>query len=129
MQIFKTVQVPARASIGLLILRLLAGIALITHGYEKIQNPFAWMGPEATTPAFFQLMAAIAEFGGAIAWIFGLLTPLFSLLVACTMATAIYHHLFIFGGSFEMALLYFAIAALLFFVGPGRFSVDKKLFG
>ena len=40
----------------------LAGPAFILHGWPKIQNAFAWMGPE--TPAWLQALAAFAEFGG-----------------------------------------------------------------
>ena len=56
----------SRASLGLLALRLLAGIALMHHGWGKIQHPFGWMGPDAGTPAFLQALAALSEFGGGL---------------------------------------------------------------
>src|SRR5690349_2228601 len=34
----------SRASIGLLAIRLVAGLGIALHGFPKIQNPFGWMG-------------------------------------------------------------------------------------
>jgi hypothetical protein len=34
-------------SVGLLLLRLVVGVAFVLHGWPKIQNPFGWMGPES----------------------------------------------------------------------------------
>jgi len=56
------------ASIVLLLLRLVAGSAFILHGWQKVQNPVGWMGPESSIPGFFQFLAAISEFGGGIGW-------------------------------------------------------------
>lgn len=39
-------------SFALLFLRLIAGTAFIMHGWGKIQNPMAWMGPDAPVPGF-----------------------------------------------------------------------------
>ncbi len=61
----------SRASLGLLALRLLAGVALMHHGWSKIQNPFGWMGPTATVPGFLQALAALSEFGGGLALALG----------------------------------------------------------
>ena len=80
-------------SIGLLALRLVMGMAFVLHGWPKIQNPMGWMGPEATVPAFFQMLAAVAEFGGGMALIVGLITRLASLgiMTNMTVALAIVH--------------------------------------
>ena len=66
-------------SVGLLGLRLVMGAAFMFHGWPKIQNPLGWMGPEAPVPAILQALAALAEFGGGMALIVGLLTRLASL--------------------------------------------------
>ena len=81
-----------RVSVGLLILRLVAGLAFIFHGYGKITNPFGWMPAEAGVPGILQALAAVSEFGGGIAWMLGLLTPLASFGLACTMAVAVWMH-------------------------------------
>ncbi|MBI4115592.1 MAG: DoxX family protein [Candidatus Omnitrophica bacterium] len=128
----------AFASTALLLLRLIAGAAFVFHGWGKIQTPFGWMGPEATIPAFFQFLAAISEFGGGIAWIIGLLTPIASLGIGCTMTVAVHMHMLVrhdpfvnlTGGlSYEPALVYLGIAILFLVLGPGKFSLDKKIFG
>jgi putative oxidoreductase len=123
------------AAIGLLVLRVVAGLALMFHGYGKIQNPFGWMGPESWAPGFLQALAAVAEFGGGLALILGLLTPIACLGIMCVMLVAIFGvHVpkgdpFVGkGGSYELAALYFSIATALLCTGPGIFSVDAKLF-
>jgi putative oxidoreductase len=126
----------APASLGLLAVRLVAGAALILHGWPKIQNPLGWMPPQAGVHPALQAASAVAEFGGGIAFILGLLTPLFALLVAGNMATAFsmvhLRHPFVAGPgqpSSELALLYLSIALLLLLAGPGRLSLDALLFG
>jgi len=130
--------VGGRAAWGLLVVRVVFGLGIAQHGWSKIQHPFNWMGPDAPTPAFLQFLAALSEFGGGIALIFGLLTPLALLGLAITMIVAITTvHLkngdpFVARGggrSFESAALYLAVSLLVLFAGPGRLSLDALLFG
>lgn len=117
----------SRVSAALLALRLIVGIAFITHGAGKIVNPFGWMGPDAPVPGFFQALAALSEFGGGIALIFGLLTPLASLGLISTMVVAVLVHVGKgdgFVGGYELASVYLIAAIALLLAGPGRFSVD-----
>lgn len=78
----------ASVSAGLLALRLIGGSAMALHGSPKTLNPTSWMGPEGP-PGWLQAMAAIAEFGGGLAWMAGALTPLACLGILATMITAI----------------------------------------
>ena len=126
-------------AIGLLVLRFVAGTAMMHHGWPKIQNAFSWMGPQAPVPGAAQALAAVAEFGGGLCWVLGLATPLASFLIFCTMAVALgmvhlpQGHPFVAaqpgGPSFEPALGYLAVAVLLLLAGPGRLSFDWLLFG
>ena len=131
-------QQPKCASTAFLLLRLVVGLAFVTHGWGKMQAPFSWMGAEAPVPGFFQFLAAISEFGGGIAWILGLLTGLGSLGIAFTMAVAVTMHMFVMkdpfvnmtgGAAYELPATYFCIAILLMIAGPGKFSLDAKIFG
>lgn len=122
-------------SIGLLALRVVAGIAFMFHGWMKVQNPTGWMGEDAPFPAFLLVLATISEFGGGLAWILGLLTPLASFGILCTMTVAASTHImrgdpFVgSGGSFELPLVYLSVALLLLLAGPGRYSLDRTIFG
>lgn len=125
------------AAVGLLGLRLVAGTAMAFHGWPKIQHATSWMGPDASMPGALQALAAVAEFGGGIAWILGLLTPLASIGIAGVMSVAAFKvhipagHPFVAtapGPSYEPALGYLAIALALLLIGPGRISLDALLF-
>lgn len=124
-------------SAGLLLLRLVVGAAFVFHGWGKIQNPLGWMGADATVPGILQALAALAEFGGGFALIFGLLTRLASLGILCVMAAALgIVHLpngdpFVSptgGRSYELAAVYLACAVLFLVLGPGRASLDALVF-
>src|SRR6187397_750178 len=80
------------ASIALLLFRLIVGTAFVFHGWGKIQSPMSWMGPDSPVPGFLQFLAALSEFGGGIAWVLGLLTPVASLGVGITMTVAVCMH-------------------------------------
>ena len=121
------------ASLGLLALRLVMGAAFILHGWSKIQSPLSWMPADAPVPGFLQLLAAVAEFGGGILLILGLLTPLAALGLLCTMIGALLMvHFpngdsFVMGDStFELPLTYLSAALLFLLAGPGRLSADLR---
>jgi len=129
---------PAYASTALLLLRVVVGVAFVYHGWGKITNPFAWMGEEGNVPGVFQFLAAISEFGGGMALIVGLITPIAMIGLGITMAVATYTHAVVKedpfvnqtgGGSYEPALVYLCIAILFLVIGAGKFSLDTLLFG
>ena len=121
---------------GLLALRLVFGGALMLHGMQKMANPFGWMGPNAPVPGVLQFLAFLSEFGGGLALLLGLLTPLAALGVFVTMlvATLMAHgaHPWVSASgqpSKEPALGYLAFALTMLLTGPGRLSLDALLFG
>lgn len=127
--------VGGKGGIALLVLRLVAGLAFIQHGWPKFQHAFNWMGPDAAMPGILQALAALSEFGGGIALVLGLLTRLASLGIACTMLVAIFMvHVpqgdpFVSqgGSSYELAAVYLAIMVVLMLRGAGQFSLDAKI--
>lgn len=137
-KLFQPLAQPGMTSIGILLVRLVAGAAFMFHGWGKIQNPMSWAGPDSAIPGILLALAAISEFGGGLAWILGLLTPLASFGMACTMVVATHMHMILRGDpfvnmtggpSYELALLFLTISILFICAGPGKFSLDAKIFG
>jgi len=136
MQFLRPIPLSPTLSFCLLLLRVVVGLAFMYHGWSKIQDPLAWMGTESSIPGVLQLLAAVSEFFGGLAWILGLLTPIASLGIIATMAVAVWMHMMVFGdpfvsssgGSYELAAVYLVIAILLFFAGPGRYALDYLIF-
>lgn len=127
-----------RTAAGLLVVRVVAGLAFIYHGLPKIQHPSSWMtrgmGSHAFLPAWLQAVVAVVEFFGGIALIVGFLTPLASALIFIDMTGALgtvelpSGARFVGGRhSFELNALYMALMVLFFVMGPGRASVDRLL--
>lgn len=95
------------------------------------------MGENAPVAGILQALAALSEFGGGLALILGLLTPLAMFGLAFTMFVAIatVHlpagHPFVSQGgpSFEPAALYLAVALMSIITGPGSLSLDALIFG
>ncbi len=129
---------PHTVDLALLLIRLVMGVAFMIHGWGKIQTPFSWM-PGAPVPGILQGLAALSEFGGGLALVIGLLARLGSLGLVFTMLVATSFHAFQMhdpfvnttgqGGSYELPLLYMVLALFFVINGPGKFSIDAKLFG
>ncbi|MBC5799589.1 MAG: DoxX family protein [Candidatus Eremiobacteraeota bacterium] len=127
-----------RGDLALLALRIVVGAAFVSHGFPKLQHATTWdtrMMPG--TPFWLQAIAAFAEFGGGIALILGILTPLFAFLIGCNMVVAIFFVALPHGAkfvsntggpTFELPLIYLAAVFTLLLLGPGRASVDGALF-
>ena len=141
MTIGKILSVPptsVASDFALLAIRIVGGAAFMMHGWSKIRDPFNWMGPDSFAPGVFQGLAALSEFGGGLAWILGLLTPIASMGIGFTMVVAVFFHAVMRGdpfvgagggASYELAAVYLCIALLVFAIGPGRLSLDRVLFG
>lgn len=118
------------ANIGVLLLRVFTGAALLTHGLPKMFGGLSGFtegvaGMGIPLPQVMAFLAAFAESFGALFLLLGLLTRPASFLIACTMAVAagIAH-----GGqpfaNQEMAWLYFFPALMFLLKGAGKWSLD-----
>ena len=131
--------------LGLLILRLAAGGLLAWHGWTKLTDDngidsfasyLSSLGFPA--PTLLSWVTSIAEFGGGIALVLGLLArPLalgflveFGIIIVYVKYRKEHSHIVDAGGkeSLELELLYLAAFATLLSAGPGRLSLDA-LFG
>ena len=131
--LFKVPALDDKQSAAILLVRLVMGAAFVMHGWNKIQDPMGWMGPDSAIPGVFLALAALSEFLGGFALILGLLNPLVAVGLGSTMTVAVYSHAILWGDPFvdgyELPLVYLVLIVLLGMLGPGRFSVDQKLFG
>lgn len=125
---------------GLLVIRLGLGIMFIFHGYPKlIGGVKMWEEVGSATrsvgihflPVMWGLLAALTETVGGVLLILGLGFRLVCLLLFINMLVAVASHLHESGEmggvmgaaqAIEMAIVF----AGLLFVGPGRYSVDKR---
>lgn len=125
-------------AVALLLIRLVMGVAFILHGWPKMQNPTGWMNAmgETSVPSLLQALAVVAEIGGGIGLILGLLTPIAAFGLVCQMLGALFlvhlpqGHAFVSqaGPSYELALVYLVVAISLIALGPGKWSVDAAFF-
>lgn len=116
--------------LGLLILRLIAGGAMLTHGFPKLQmvvnGNHQFGDPIGLGPVLSLYLVTFAEFVCAILIILGLQTRLATIPLIINMAVAFFivHAADDFGTK-EMALIYLGMFLAIFFTGPGKYSVDR----
>jgi len=128
--------------IGLLLLRLTAGLTLAAHGAQKLFGWFGGPGLDATGQ-FFEtlgflpgrrqaLMAGLAETGGGLLLAFGLFTPIAAAVICSVMLVALAVHIkqgfFAQNGGYEYTIVLGVAALSVAFTGPGSLSLDG-LFG
>ena len=122
---------------AILILRLIPSFYMFYyHGLKKISSTasWEWLGKAAMSVIgiefgyiYFGFLAALSE--GVLVWLvfLGIFTRLSSLFIILTMFFASSYHL-VDGESAESALIYLTIYLVIFILGPGRYSLDEKLF-
>jgi putative oxidoreductase len=128
-------------SFGLLVLRLVVGATMFSHGAQKLFGWFGGGGPQGTAgfmgqlgfraPLLMAVSAGLGETGG-IAFAAGFVTPLAALGIAVVMINAIAlvhwsNGFFNGNGGIEFPLTMLTVAVAVAATGPGRFSVDHAL--
>jgi putative oxidoreductase len=124
---------------GMILLRVVAGLALAAHGSQKLFGFFGGSGPAGTRTFFAGLgfrapfamafIAGLSELGGGLLFAFGVFTPFAALAITVVMLNAIgtvhwKKGFFNSAGGFEYNLLIVATALAVTATGPGRFSLD-----
>lgn len=127
---------------GLLILRLMLGVLFVAHGGQKffgwfggagIQRHSGWLGSMGLRPGWFWAWVnALAEFGGGVLLVLGVLTPVAAAAIASTMVMAIAKVHWPKGfwnnnGGYEFHLLVIAASLAIGLIGPGAFSLAALL--
>lgn len=124
----------SRAAVaGLTLLRIVTGVILAAHGWEKLVGYADWQQNVASLglplPQVLAPLAIAAELGGGVALILGLLTRVAALGAAFNMAVAIgtvhwAHGLFAKDNGFEFPLLLMVSALFFTLRGAGAWSLD-----
>jgi putative oxidoreductase len=128
--------------IGILILRLVAGLTLAAHGTQKL---FGWFGGYGLTGTggFLEqlgfvpgkrnaLFAGLGEAVGGLLLALGFATPLAAALIIAVMTVAtvsvhLKHGFFNHNQGYEYPMTLAVIAVSIAFTGPGPFSLDAVL--
>jgi putative oxidoreductase len=134
---------------GLLVLRLVLGGLILTHGLDQLFNWFNGAGGDGgaiggiggrggteamltdygfSEPAILAWVLAISQIAGGALLIVGLFTPVGAAAVLGVMVDAIVvkgdWNLFL--GGVELEMLFAGAAFALLFTGPGRIAIDRN---
>lgn len=118
-------------SIVILVLRLLFGLLLMTHGFYKLEH---FETVVQTFPSFLGLgskfsliLVLFAELVCAMSFVIGFLfrPTLLPIIITMLVAFLWVHHASIIDG--ELSFIYLSIYVLLFITGPGLYSIDAPL--
>ncbi|MEZ0390890.1 MAG: DoxX family protein [Pseudobdellovibrionaceae bacterium] len=122
------------ADLGLLILRVSAGLMMLSHGWPKLiefQNKMdTFPDPIGLGSPIALGLAVFAEFFCSLLLILGIRTKWASVPLFITMAVgSLIIHAADPWQKKELALLYAAVFLTLFFTGGGKYSVGSRLSG
>lgn len=122
------------ANPSIAILRIIAGLALVTHGYGKIMQPMGnidflesigfWPGE------FWSPLLACTEFFGGLLLAIGFLTRPAALFTTIVLLVTVWFHWIVqdqgYGGS-EKSILWAAITFYFFIHGGQHYALDKLM--
>ncbi|AEQ50470.1 DoxX family protein [Pelagibacterium halotolerans] len=115
-------------------MRVFAGIALIVHGWPKIQNPMGMAGMLEGLGfgpgAFWSPLLAATEFFGGILLVLGLLTRPAAFATMIVLLTTVYAHWIAMGQGWsgaELSILWSTILFYFVMAGGNRLSIDAMI--
>lgn len=130
-------------SVGLLLMRLVIGIAFIGHGAQKLFGWFGGYGPKGTggymesigikPGVTMAVLAGLMELIGGFMFAAGLLTPVAAVLIVATMLGAIIkvhgpNGFWSTSNGIEFPLTVLVVAVGVALTGPGSISLDALFF-
>ncbi len=133
-----------KEEIGILILRLVVGLTFMAHGSQKLFGMFGGPGIQGTAKMFsmihiepslpMAILSGCGEFFGGSALVLGLFTRYAAIVLIINMIVAIAtvhwpKGFWVFNGGYEYNIVLISTFIYLFFNGPGKYSLEKKLFG
>ena len=134
---FSSVSSPQRIDCALLILRIASGLVFLYHGSAILFGAAGGPGPEKFAaflhaPAIVGYLVGIAQFGGALAMLTGVLIRVGAIGIIVVMIGAIFivhwpHGFDVSKGGIEFALTQLLIAIALLLTGAGRYSLTAIL--
>lgn len=116
------------------VLRVVTGVALVTHGYRKILDPFGATGLVESLGfypgAFWSPLLSGTEFFGGLLVAIGLLTRPAALGGFVVLTVTAYYHWIVknegWSGA-EKSILWAAVMLFFFIRGANRYSVDARI--
>ncbi len=129
-------------TLGVLIIRVIAGLTMAAHGSQKLFGWFDGPGRRGTAgmmeklgfrePAVMASLAGLAEFAGGLGLALGFLTPLAAIAIVVVMLNAaltvhLKNGFWNTAGGYEYPLVMSAIAVGIAATGPGDASADNAL--
>lgn len=133
-RLLNTGNYPSNIDFSLLIFRAGTGLMMLTHGYPKFQRvmagEYSFGDPLGLGVEVSLILAVFAEFLCAILLVLGLTTryALVPLIIMMAVAAFVVHGDDPFGTQ-EKSAIYLLCFSVLLVSGPGKYSLDKKLFG
>ena len=124
---------PISTDLGLLLLRLVSGgIMAYSHGWGKLQKmlggDMSFADPIGVGEELSLILTVFAEFVCGILLVLGLFTRVALIPLIITMWVAVFMvHAYDPFGEQEFGLLFLIPYLALYFTGPGKLSLDKKL--
>ena len=128
--------------VGIFVIRVLFGLAIASHGVQKLSSWFGGYGITKTggffetlgfqPGALFATAAGLSEMGGGLLITVGLFTPIGAAAVLSAMLVAIFsvhakNGFFASGNGIELPFLYAVAAVGIALTGGGAVSVDALL--
>lgn len=125
-----------------MLVRVVVGLLFVGHGSQKVFGWFGGPGMQGWTEsvaknglqpaAFWAYLEAFAELGSGLFLVLGVLTPLVAAILVGDMLVAIFQvhaprGLWGQNGGFEYNLVLIALLVGIGLMGPGLYSLDRKL--